>query len=393
MSFKISNWYNNYQAPSVLMIDDLSDAYIGQYSQSYKNDWGYLCDKEGSAYDYLKKELLNRFPQIKITFFVPYLKHNVIHEHTQVAYKKFDVGEREAFTSFLRQLETSGHEIAHHGSNHGEYIDRNNLSTTNNFKHEWELFTELKRGVEVTNRGKEIFKKHLNSSIVGGKYCGYKQIENSLEIIERCQFLYWCEDVNFNHKDYAYHWFGKNKVLSFPTNFAGNAFVRLSYVTGNEKKDREKKVTQYLQPLYNLLQYNHLNMLYKQGHIISIQEHISPSTSSGMVQSANIISDRVSLHKIYHFLAKKSIWYATCKEISTYIYSKEKSHLTLENNHLIVDFNNDKKLSDTMITICSHQPFTLSNDKETKVSYQNNQQFVVTIEIVDGQNKFMVHQG
>ena len=50
--FKISKWLNNFQAPAVLMIDDLSDAYINVYSESYKNDWGYMCDQDGSSFSF-----------------------------------------------------------------------------------------------------------------------------------------------------------------------------------------------------------------------------------------------------------------------------------------------------------------------------------------------------
>jgi len=394
MSLEISKWYNHYQAPAVLMIDDLSDAYIDKYPQSYKNDWGYWCDAKGSAYDFLKKNLLNKFSDIKITFFVPYLRHNVINDHTKEDYKKFDVGEREVFTKFLQQLQRYGHEIAHHGSNHGEYINKENLSTVNNFKHEWELFNTVDEGVKTTVKGMEIFKKYLNNPITGGKFCGYKKRENALEIIDQSQLHYWCDDVNFNHKNYDYTVFGEHKVISFPTNFAGNAFVRLSYITGNAKKDRQKKITQYLQPIYNLLQYKKLKELYNQGYIISIQEHISPSTSSGRVQSTNIITDINSLNRIYEFLSSKSIWYATCQEIAHYIYTRDNCSVTFYANHLIIYFNNYKKLSNTILSIYSDREFTLSSsEKNTMVAQKNNHQFVVNINVRHGKNEFMVNKG
>ena len=393
MPLEISKWYNNYQAPAVLMIDDLSDAYIEKYPESYKNDWGYLCDVRGSAYDFLTKNLLERFPDIKITFFVPYLRHNVINDNTREDYKKFDVGKREVFTRFLRFLESSGHEIAHHGSNHGIYIDKTNLSTVNNFKHEWELFKNIEDGLEVTSKGIEIFQKDIGISIVGGKFCGYKKRDNSLEIIDRCGFDYWCDDVNFNHKEYAHKIFGQNKVISFPTNVAGNAFVRLNYLTGNEKKDRQKRVTKYFQPLYSLLQYFHLFKLYKQGYIISIQEHISPATSSGLVQSTNIITDKNSLNTIYNFLENKSIWYATCKEISNYLYIRDNSVVSIEDNYVIIKFNNYKKNKNTIISIDSRKEFSLIVDNQSRLSQKNNNRFVMNLNIIHGENKFLINRG
>jgi len=373
------------------MIDDLSDAYINIYDKSYKNDWGYLCNQEDSAYNFLKKHVLSTFPNIKITFFVPYLKHNVINNNTPQEFKKYDVGEREEFTTFLLLLQNQGHEISHHGSNHGKYIDESNLSTYNNFLHEWELFSNTEDGITITKNGQNIFQKYLKKPISGGKFCGYKQIENSLEIIDKCDFHYWCDSVNYISKNYNFSFFGKNKVISFPTNFAGNAFVRLSYKTGDKKKDKKKEILKFLQPFYNILQYKNLNQLYLNGNIISIQEHISPATSSGLTQSANIVSDIESLQKIYKFLAKKSIWYATCDEIAKYIYTKENSILSFTQEHIIIEFNNYKELEETIITVVSESFFELEDENNNKISSSlNNKQFTINLFITNGINKFKV---
>ena len=227
--FKIAKWFNNYQAPLVLMMDDLSDAYVEVYHESYKNDWGYLCDANGSSFHFLKKELLEIYPYIKITFFIPYLKHNVINENSQYRFKKFSLGDRLEYTNFLKKLDVQGHEIAHHGSNHGKYINENILSTVNNWKHEWELFEDIAAGIDITLNGVKKFKNICNIDVVGGKYCGYKTIDNSQTIIDKCNFLYWCDRVNYLEKNFNESFFGKNNIISFPTNYRGNAFVRLSY--------------------------------------------------------------------------------------------------------------------------------------------------------------------
>ena len=391
MEFKISNWYNNFQAPSVLMIDDLSDSYIDIYKESYKNDWGYLSNSENSSYSFLKKELLDKFYKIKITFFIPYLKHNVINDNTKENFKKYDMGERKEFIDFLLYLKKEGHEMAHHGSNHGEYIDKYNLYTENNFKHEWELFKSVEEGVKKIKNGKEVFEKYLSEPIHGGKFCGYKQIENSLTIIDKSNFYYWCDEVNYLSKKYNYHFFGKNNIISFPTNFAGNSFNRFIYITNNKLKDKKKKFLKYLQPIYNIKKYYHLIKLYKNGYIISIQEHISPSTSSGITQSANIISDIKSLNKIYSFLIKKSIWYATCEEISKYIYIKENSSLSVNNTKLIIDFNNYKSLKNTLITIISNQKFTIEDRNRNRIkSLLNNTKYKINIHIQNGKNIYKI---
>ena len=359
MSFKVSKWFNNYQAASVLMIDDLNDAYIEQYKERYKNDWGYYCDDDGSLFFFVKKNLLNDFPYIKITYFVPYLRHNSINENMTFNYRKYAVGERKEFSKFLKQIVQMGHEIAHHGSTHGVYINPKNLSSANNFKHEWELYQNIDDGVRTTLNGVEVFNR-LGISITGGKFCGYKMISNSLAIIDRCNFEYWCVSA-FDEKHYSADSYGKNNIIDFPTTFSGNSFVRLSYHTGNREKDRIKNITKIIQPFYNILQYRKLDKLYKDGRIISIQEHSSPSKSSGEVQSANIISDIKSLRKIYEFLSNKSVWYATCHEISRYIYLRENIDIEEDNGMLLIKVNNYKGFKDLVVSLVSDKllPFSL----------------------------------
>ncbi len=388
--FKIAQWYNNYQAPSVLMIDDLSDAYINVYNEYYKNDWGYLCNGLGSSFNFLTKRLLERYSDIKITFFVPYLRHNVINENTYYSYKKYALGEREEYAEFLKYLVTEAHEIAHHGSNHGKYIDEKKVSTRNNWIHEWVLFNSIDEGLKITLDGIEKFKNICNISISGGKYCGYSTNKLSNEIIDRCDFLYWCEKSNIYTKEHGECYFGKNKIISFPTNFSGNAFNRLSYMTGDKHKDIKKKITKYLQPLYNIYSYIKLYRLYKNKNIISIQEHYSPSTSSGTVQSANIITDIKSLNKIYKFLSYLSIWYATCKDISKYIYVRDNSKIKMERNILEINFNNFKDIEKNIISITHKDLFKIETENTFIEAQKNNGLYVVNLPLNEGKNLFKI---
>ena len=372
------------------MIDDLSDAYIDVYTESYKNDWGYLCDEDNSSYHFLQQKLLTFFPHIKITFFVPYLRHNVINEIGTLEFKKYSLGERSEYTDFLKRLREEGHEIAHHGSNHGEYTDKNVQAIVNNWTHEWALFNNIEDGVKITLNGVRRFKEICNINVVGGKYCGYIARENSREIIDRCDFLYWCERPNFNTSEYNDDFFGKNEIISFPTTVAGNSFVRLSYITGDVQKDKKKKFLKYFQPLYNLLSYIKIYLLYNNTNIISVQEHISPSTTSGIVQSANIVSDMSSLHKIFSFLQKLSIWYANCEDIAKYIYTREHSDIILEANRLNIIFRNKKNLKNTIISIANDEKFTLIKDNKVYKSIKNNGLYVVDLSINNGDNIFNI---
>jgi len=388
--FKIAKWFNNYQSPAVLMVDDLSDAYINVYSEPFKNDWGYLCNRSDSSFNFLKKRLLNKYPDIKITFFTPYKRHNVINENSHFLYKKYALGEREEYTTFLKYLVTKGHEIAHHGSNHGKYIDIKKISTNNNWIHEWALFNSIDEGVEITLEGVEKFKNICNITIFGGKYCGYSTNEFSNEIIDKCNFLYWCNKSNIYIKEHEEYYFGKNKIISFPTNFPGNAFNRLTYITGNKQKDKKKKITKYLQPIYNIYAYLKLYQLYKNQNIISIQEHYSPSTSAGTVQSANIITDIESLNKIYQFMSYLSIWYATCMDIAKYIYVRENSQLKRNNDILEINFNNFKNMKKNIISITNDHFFEIENGNTFVMAKKNNGLYVVNLPLKHGKNIFKI---
>ncbi len=388
--FKISKWFNNYQAPVVLMIDDLSDAYVNVYPESYKNDWGYLCSKEGSSFHFLKNNLLSYYPYIKITFFVPYLKHNAINENSKFEFKKYALGDRNEYTYFLKQLNELGHEIAHHGSNHGEYIDKKIPTTVNNWTHEWALFDDVETGVNTTINGVKKFKEICDIDVVGGKYCGYIAIGNSSVIIDRCDFLYWCERPNYNVVKYNDNFFGESEVISFPTTVAGNSFVRLSYFTGNQKKDKQKRILKYFQPFYNILSYINIYRHYIKSHIISIQEHYSPSKTSGSVQSANVVSDIKSLHKTFNFLQKLSIWYANCKDIASYIYVREHSKIILSDGKINIIFKNKKNIKDPIISITNNKAFILEKNNQVFSSILNNKHQVVNLPIADGDNVFFI---
>ncbi len=388
--FKISKWFNNFQTPAVLMIDDLSDAYIDVYPESYKNDWGYMCDMDGSSFAFLKKELLDLFPQIKITFFSPYAKHNVINENSQFEYKKFALGEREEYTEFLKKLNAAGHEIAHHGSTHGEYIDNNKPTTVNNWIHEWALFKDVENGVAITLEGVQRFKEVCDIDVAGGKYCGYITIDNSQEIIDQCNFLYWCDKSSYMIGEDEESFFGKNNIISFPTNFGGNFFIRLTYLSGDIRRDRKKKIFKYFQPLYNIYSYIKLYRLYKKQRIISIQQHNSPSTTSGIVQALNIATDIESLKKIFSFLNRFSIWYANCRDIAKYIFIRENSVVRVIDDKLIIHFDNTKNITNALITIINEKAFKMKKEDKIFSSVKNNHLHVVNLPITDGDNIFKI---
>ena len=321
------------------------------------------------------------------------MEHSVINKNSQFGYKKFALGERSEYTDFLKKLDEEGHEIAHHGSDHGKYIDEKIISTANNWIHEWALFKDVGTGVTMTLAGVDKFKEVCNIDIAGGKYCGYATIDNSQEIIDQCNFLYWCDKVNYNIGKFEENFFGKNDIISFPTNFAGHSFVRLTYLTGDRGRDKKKKLFKYFQPFYNIYSYIQLYKLYKKQQIISIQEHNSPSTTDGTAQSTNIVSDIESLKKTFSYLNKLSIWYANCRDIAKYIYVRENSHISLTNEQLVIYFENSKNIIYPVISIVNEKAFNIESGNQVFLSIINNNLHVINLPINSGKNIFKIIEG
>ena len=142
--------------------------------------------------------------------------------------------------------------------------------------------------------------------------------------------------------------------------------------------------------MYSVYSYINLYKLYKNQHIISVQEHNSPSTTSGVVQSANIVSDIKSLNKIFKFLKILSIWYANCKDIAKYIYVRDNSKLEFSAYQLVIRFDNKKNITNPIISITSREPFILQNNDDVFVSKNNNHLNVINLNIVSGENVFLV---
>jgi hypothetical protein len=84
MAVRIANWKNNADSPVLLMIDDLTNAYVkknGETVVETYGDWGGLFDSDRSFYTFLYKNLVDVFPEIKITFFMITGKINPFNMH------------------------------------------------------------------------------------------------------------------------------------------------------------------------------------------------------------------------------------------------------------------------------------------------------------------------
>lgn len=379
----ITYWFNNHQAASVLMIDDLSDTYVDAYQEPYKNDWGYLTTQPNSSFSFLKKNFLNQFPKIKITFFVPYLAHGLCHPKGKYPFKAHPISQRKEFKAFLNFLVTHGHELAHHGSNHG-YYQKNKPANTRYFVQEWTTLDSNLKVKHIIEEGMEYFKKASNYLISGGKYCGYQSHECCLETLEKSSLLYWCCNVTyFQSNEFFYKY-----LFKFPTTLAGNIFVKYKYLTKNLKIDFIKYlIGWFIQPISNYFSKKKLKIIYEKKGIISIQEHMSHTHTHKAIQSGNIISDISSLKKIYSILKPWNIWYATCKDITQYIILRNHCKLSISKNKLTLNLVFPKKIQST-ITLCLSSPIICKQKNITIHSYIKKNNNLINLAIQNGKNDF-----
>ncbi len=69
---RISKWFNGADSPVVLMIDSLANLWFdlnGNGRLDPGEDWGYWRDAPNSSFYFLRKTLVDKFPEVKITYF------------------------------------------------------------------------------------------------------------------------------------------------------------------------------------------------------------------------------------------------------------------------------------------------------------------------------------
>jgi hypothetical protein len=319
------HYYNNAQTACTLMIDDLAQVAVTSNGTYFAgNDWGYGLDSENSIWKYFERNLLDRYPEIKGTFFFATQTYAV--QNKNAGYIVLKRGMDKEFRDFVKRHETK-FELAFHGTTHGSYIDQNSPELAGNFLHEFEFIDRN----DLIKLQKEIskYEEFLKLQLKGGKYCGYKKNEYADEIIEKLGFKWWsssAEMIGRKHVNNRHTYFGSElKVLDFPTNVPGNLFnqkfgslpIKMKWLKFITRTIKNRKNEQYLQ------------YLYENGLIISIQEHFQNQRTDGKRQSQNVYDDILSLDKIFGILHGADIWYATCSEIAHYLESYDNTDIII----------------------------------------------------------------
>ena len=289
-----AKWRNNADSPVMLMIDDLANAWHkkdGNAIWDFGGDWGGGKFKDGSALSFLKKKLLTDYSEIRTTFFA------IAGKISQYTYDDpFSFAESLCFNEeskgFFRELnENDRFEIAYHGYSHGTPG-----KNTEDFLQEWRGFQSVQEACEQIERGKAIFKEVFGRYPSGGKYGGWEYNRFADESIDQSGFLWWCRDwmqrdVRSRIRDSYYEpqLFGENLVVALPSTVHGFFW--------NKKQ---------------------IDTLLQKKQVISIEEHIAPVRPDGLRQSPNIIDDINELRRLFCYLRKKNVWYATGTEVAEY---------------------------------------------------------------------------
>lgn len=311
-----AKWFNNSDSPVMLMIDDFSNAWHSQngYERAdFWGDWGGMLSADGSSFIFLKENLLRKYPQVKTVFFAILGKIGPFIRTAPFTFSEAFDHSAESKT-FIKKIQFNcGFEIAYHGYQHG--IPGRNKE---DFVQEWESFSTLAKAVAKNNKGRELYKSILGKYPEGGKYGGWRYNDNADSSISESGFLWWCRDWMPRDTDgsivdeyYELKYFGDSFVVAIPSTIHGRHW-------------RKKQV----------------DTLLRKRQVISIEEHIGKLKPGCQDQTPNIFDDIEELNKLFAYLKKKNVWYATGTEIATYfigytnsiIYDQKENSFKIEYN-------------------------------------------------------------
>jgi len=289
-----TQWMGGALSPVVLMIDDLTNAWhnsSGGDTWEHGGDWGGGLDHPRGAVAFLEKNLLQDYPEARITFFVVAGQISAYTRHQPFSYAApLDASEQSAH--FFGMLHRDPRfELAYHGFNHGTTGVR-----TDAFLQEWRGFDSNDDAIAQTKAGLGIFRRTTGAIPRGGKYGGWDYNEFADNSIAECGFEWWCRDwtprdVTGRIDDgyYEPQFFGTHPVLALPSTVHGHFWDA-----------------------------RQINVLLERRQIISIEEHIAPVRPDGMIQTPNIVDDIDELRRLYGYLRSKNVWHANCSDIAAY---------------------------------------------------------------------------
>lgn len=345
-------WFNNYQTPCCLMIDDLAPVAISRTGEiGAFNDWGYLMNTPESLYAYMDQWLLKKYPEIRGTIFLPLESHNYIPLNMGYKIIKRDIDD--SFINFLKFLQDR-FEFAFHGIKHcGDEDDNGKII------HEY-----TNPDIDCLNYSVakvELFKETNGIAFLGGKFPGYSYNDYALSLIEKLGCKWWALDANMINRRDSNNIirYSKNKsYICIPTNVSGDLFRNSPSLSILRNVKRKLKNKFYLKPE------KYIQYLYETRLPITIQEHYQNQRTDGKRQTPNIYDDIKYLDDLFGYLRRLDIWFATCSEIAHYYDSYNNTRIKVTENKIIIDYEGmwDKPY------------ISMIGDKPTIINLGDNQQ-------------------
>jgi hypothetical protein len=382
INIKVAKWKENAQAPVVFMIDDIANVLMKKSTSSelqIGEDWGYATRDKNSMWHFLSKNLLEKFPKIKTTFFLVTDVRAGMRMDEKYTYTQA-IDKDKKFIEFLKYLDNNPNiELSYHGTSHGKAALK-----YDDFLQEWETFSSLEEAVSQTNKGKELFKKVLGHYPSGGKYCGYMSGDFGDESIAQTGFKWWSYNYDYLKWDKK----DNNPLYTFDLNFnqgVVNIPTTVDASTLSIKMVNKFFKRKYLKSLYyyfvkDMSIESHLESLYTNQEVISIYEHASPYRTDKVIQYPNIVSDIDNLDYLFSILATKDVWYATCDELADYFIDREKIELKVDNNQFELKATLELNSELTLVISNLKEAYSLYDIEHNLLvkSFKKNEHYILT---------------
>ncbi|MBN1472273.1 MAG: hypothetical protein JW925_10870 [Syntrophaceae bacterium] len=312
-------WFNDHQAPCCLMIDDLVPAAVSLDGKlGPHNDWGYLMDGPDSLFSYFKCNLLEKYPEIRGTIFMPLESQRDIAEEKGYSVFRRDIDLN--FVEFTKRF-SNNFELAFHGIRHTYLNDGQLIYEFENVSEE-DLILLKKKNESFAAIG-IVFK--------GGKFPGYKYCQNAIHFAKLVNFKWLALSANMinkKHPNNELSFIINSDIVDIPTNLSGNIFSNKLDHAGCLKRT----IKYFIFPAKRLKPEEYLEYLYLNGFPITIQEHFQNQRTDGRRQTPNVYDDIRSLDRIFDFIRNRDIWNATCSEIALYFNSYTNTIIRERNN-------------------------------------------------------------
>lgn len=328
---KKAKWKDDCLSPILLGIDDLCDGYFKKEHQKISPffDAGYGTTNDGSIFSYLNKNLLQKYPEIKITFFLPFGKGAYWDKDKSIINNIFERAEFEKFLNFILDC---GYEIAYHGHDHGLINSTLDPST---WCCEFDQYSK-EEYFDIIKSDLAKFKDRFGYEVYGGRSPGYKFKDDLIDGLCECGFKWWSFDYKpfINNINLKYN--GCN-IIEMPSNLSGDMF--------NYSKNPIKSAVKYFLNLYRL------EYMIKNNQTASIAEHFFRTRFDGKIQMPNIYNDINSLDFLFGYLRNKNVWYATFSECASYYESyKNTDILDMGDGVFEIEYKGDWKMFLTFIS-------------------------------------------